>query len=194
MGPGTELASNCFGVDSGGDAAARRSRGYGPEGRTAALTLPLGIDRCQDGTRCPNLFKTADYPLLVTGDLEVGKPETTRIKSRRIAISSTKWRKIAIMLKTPRGSGTPLRLGANRQLPARFTCFGRRIRVDEWEISAANAPTLYLPLAPACPFLRVPYENLQGVKTSLRALFPLCLLASPSSTRGSACNCRHVQR
>ena len=37
------------------------------------------------------LFKTADYPLLVTGDLEVGKPETTRIKSRRIAISSTKW-------------------------------------------------------------------------------------------------------
>jgi hypothetical protein len=98
MGPGTKLASNCFGVDSGGDAAARRSRGYGPEGRTAALTLPLGIDRGQDGTRCPNLFKTADYPLLVTGDLEVGKPETTRIKSRRIAISSTKWRNIPVTL------------------------------------------------------------------------------------------------
>jgi len=44
------------------------------------------------------LFKTADCPLLVTGDLEVGKPETTRIKSRRIAISSTKWRNIAIAL------------------------------------------------------------------------------------------------
>jgi hypothetical protein len=42
------------------------------------------------------LFQTADYPLLVTGDLEVGKPDTTRIKSRRIAISSTKWRNIAI--------------------------------------------------------------------------------------------------
>jgi len=41
MGPGTELASNCFGVDSGGDAAARRSRGYGPEGRTAAPIAAL---------------------------------------------------------------------------------------------------------------------------------------------------------
>jgi len=82
MGPGTELASNCFGVDSGGRSGSAFTRGYGAEGRTAALTLPLGIDRCQDGTRCPDLFKTADYPLLVTGDLEIGKPETTRIKSR----------------------------------------------------------------------------------------------------------------
>jgi len=66
-----------FGVDSGASSGPAFPS-YGPEGRTSAVTLSLGIGQCQGGTRCPNLFKTADY----TGDVGVGKSETLRINSR----------------------------------------------------------------------------------------------------------------
>jgi hypothetical protein len=94
MDPGTDLASTCFGVDSGGQWPGVHE----VTGRKAELRLlryPSESIDVKMELGCPNLFKTVDYPPLVTGDLEVGKPETTRIKSRRLAISSTKWRNIA---------------------------------------------------------------------------------------------------
>jgi len=53
-----------FGVDSGASSGPAFPS-YGPEGRTSAVTLSLGIGQCKGGTRCPNLFKTNRLQLMM---------------------------------------------------------------------------------------------------------------------------------